>query len=131
MISCLSQESAPCWRARRSPCPRAAMRSTYWLGSRNNLIVTIDPPARSAKATLCGRRASLQAKLVRLGGRWLLRHHGRNDVTIEKKRRRAATAARLVPKPPGSTRTLAVDADGVSADRVSTPLSERCRHILF
>jgi monoterpene epsilon-lactone hydrolase len=111
--------------------PRAAMRSTYWPRSRNNLIVTIDPPARSAKATLCGRRASLQAELVRLGGRWLLRHHGRNDVTIEKKRRRAATAARLVPKPPGSTRTLAVDADGVSADRVSTPLSERCRHILF
>jgi acetyl esterase/lipase len=61
----------------------------------------------------------------------LLKHQGHNDVTIEQKRRRAATAARLVPRPPADTRTLAVDADGVSADRVSTPLSECCRHILF
>jgi epsilon-lactone hydrolase len=68
---------------------------------------------------------------VRLGGRWLLKHRGRNDVTIEQKRRRAAMAARLVPKPPAGTQTLAVDAGGVMADRVSTALSESCRHILF
>jgi len=68
---------------------------------------------------------------VRLGGRWLLKRHGRNDVTIEQKRRHAATAARLVPKPPAGTETLAVDAGGVRADRVSTRLSECCRHILF
>jgi acetyl esterase/lipase len=91
----------------------------------------IGPQACSTITTGCGRRASLRAELVRLGGRWLLKHQGRNDVTIEQKRRRAATAARLVPRPPADTRTLAVDADGVSADRVSTRLSECCRHILF
>jgi acetyl esterase/lipase len=69
--------------------------------------------------------------LVRLGGRWLLKHLGRNDVTIEQKRRRVAAVQRLVPKPPTGTQTLAVDAGGVSADGVSTPLSESCRHILF
>jgi acetyl esterase/lipase len=69
--------------------------------------------------------------LVRLGGRWLLKHLGRNDVTIEQKRRRVAAVQRLVPKPPAGTQTLAVDAGGVRADRVSTALSESYRHILF
>ena len=68
---------------------------------------------------------------MRLGGRWLLKHRSRNDVTLEQIRRRVALAARLVPKPPPSIRTLTVDAGGVRADRVSTPPSECGRHILF
>jgi len=93
--------------------------------------MVIDPPVPPVITTPRRRRASLRAELVRLGGRWLLKHRGRNDVTIEQKRRRAAAAARLVPKPPAGTQTLAVDAGGVRADRVSTHLSEFCRHILF
>ena len=76
-------------------------------------------------------RLSFQAELVRLGGRWLLKHRSRHDATVEHKRRRAAAAERLVPRPPPDTRTLAVDAGGVEADRISTPLSEWGRHILF
>ena len=91
----------------------------------------IDPPDPSAITTTCRRRASLPAELVRLGGRWLLKHRRRNDVTIDQMRRLAATAERLVPKPPAGTRTLALDAGGVQADRVSTRLTESCRHILF
>jgi hypothetical protein len=69
--------------------------------------------------------------MVRLGARWLLKRRGRNDVTIEQTRRRAATVERLVPKPAAGTRTLALYAGGVRADRVSTPLSECCRHVFF
>jgi hypothetical protein len=64
--------------------------------------------------------------MMRLGGRWLLKHRGSNDVTIDQKRRRVAAVQRLVPKPPADTQTLAIDAGGVRADRVSTPLSRRC-----
>lgn len=76
-------------------------------------------------------RASLRAELVRLGARWLLKHGGRNDVTVEQMRRRAAAVQRLVPRPPADAQTLAVDAGGVRADCVSTPLSEGSRHVLF
>jgi len=69
--------------------------------------------------------------MVRLGARWLLKHRGRNDVTIEQMRRRAATVERLVPKPAAGTGTLALDAGGVRANRVSTRLSESCRDVLF
>ena len=68
---------------------------------------------------------------MRLGVRWLLKHGSRNDVTIEQTRRRAAAAERFVPKPPAGVQTLAVDADGVKADRVSTRASEPSHHILF
>jgi monoterpene epsilon-lactone hydrolase len=93
--------------------------------------MVIDSPARSAITTTCRRRASLRAELVRLGARWLLKHRGHNVVTIEQIRRRASTAARVVPRPPAGTQTLALDAGGVRADRVSTRLSEPHRHILF
>ena len=91
----------------------------------------MDPPAPSAITTTRQQRASLRAEMVRLGGRWLLKHRGRNDVTIDQKRRRVAAVQRLVPKPPADTQTLAVDAGGVRADRVSTPLSECWRHVFF
>jgi len=95
------------------------------------LLMVTDPPDPAAITTTRQRRASLRAELVRLGGRWLLKHRSRNDVTLDQKRRRVAVVQRLVPKPPADTQTLAVDAGGVSADRVSTPLSQCCRHVLF
>ena len=68
---------------------------------------------------------------MRLGVRWLLKHSSRNDVTIEQARRRAAATERFVPKPPAGVQTLAVDAGGVKADRISTPASEPGHYILF
>jgi epsilon-lactone hydrolase len=93
--------------------------------------MVIDPPDSAAITTTCPQRTSLRAEMVRLGGRWLIKHRGRNDVTVDQKRRRVAAVQRLVPKPPADTRTLALDAGGVRADRVSTQLSESCRHVLF
>ena len=84
--------------------------------------MVIDPPDSAAITTTCRQRASLRAEMVWLGARWLLKRRGRNDVTIEQMRRRAATVERLVPKPAAGTRTLALYAGGVRADRVSTPL---------
>ncbi len=74
---------------------------------------------------------SFRARLVRLGGRWLIKHGGRHDMTIEQTRRRAAAAERLVPAPPRDTQTLAVDAGGVDARWITTPVSDWSRHILF
>jgi len=61
----------------------------------------------------------------------MLKHRTRNDATVEQKRRRAAVAERLVPGPPPGTRTLAIDAGGVRADRIATRASQPGRHILF
>jgi monoterpene epsilon-lactone hydrolase len=61
----------------------------------------------------------------------MLKHRTRNDATVEQKRRRAAVAERLVPGPPPGTRTLAINAGGVRADRVATRASQPGRHILF
>jgi epsilon-lactone hydrolase len=76
-------------------------------------------------------RLSLRAELVRLGGRWFIKHSARHGVTIEQARWRAAAAERLVPGPPADTQTLAVDAGGVKAVRISTPAAEPGRHVLF
>jgi epsilon-lactone hydrolase len=76
-------------------------------------------------------RSSFRAELVRLGGRWMLKHRTRNDATVEQKRRRAAAAQRLVPGPPTGTRTIAVDAGGVRADRISTRSSQSGHYVLF
>jgi epsilon-lactone hydrolase len=61
----------------------------------------------------------------------MLKHRTRNDATVEQKQRRAAAAQRLVPGPPPGTRTIAVDAGGVRADRISTRTSQSGRHVLF
>ena len=61
----------------------------------------------------------------------MLKHRTRHDATVEQKRQRAAAAERIVPAPPPGTRTLAVDAGGVKADRIATRASLPGRHILF
>ena len=77
------------------------------------------------------RRMSFRARLVRLGVRWFIKHRSGHDMTIEQVRRRAAAAERWVPAPPRSTRTLAIDAGGVRAHRISTPHSDPDRNVLF
>ncbi|MGH7030566.1 MAG: alpha/beta hydrolase fold domain-containing protein, partial [Stellaceae bacterium] len=73
---------------------------------------------------------SLRAEIVRLGTRWLLK--GRSvGASVAERRRRAEVAGRLVPHPPRTTQTTAVDADGVAAVWVVTPRSHDDRHILY
>ncbi|HEX4616387.1 MAG TPA: alpha/beta hydrolase [Stellaceae bacterium] len=69
--------------------------------------------------------------MVRTGLRWLIKHRNHRELTVEQHRRFVTVAARLVPDPPPHTRTLPVDADGVRADLIATPSSERERHVLF
>src|SRR6266404_9172253 len=61
----------------------------------------------------------------------MLKHRTRHDATVEQKRQRAAAAERLVPAPPPGTRTFAVDAGGVRADRIATRASQPGRYIMF
>ena len=79
---------------------------------------------------LCGEM-SLQSELVRLGARWLIKRRNQRDLTIAQHRQFAMIAERLVPGPPADTQTLAVDAGGVNADLITTPVSEKHRHVLF
>jgi acetyl esterase/lipase len=115
--------------AAASPGLFAGYAVDKWRETHNVLLMVIEPADSAAITTTC-RQASLRAEMVRLGARWLLKR-SRNDLTIELMRRRAATVERLVPKPEAGTRTLALCAGGVRADRVSTPLSECCRHVFF
>ncbi len=52
-------------------------------------------------------------------------------MTIEQHRRFASAVERLVPDPPPRTRTLTVDAGGVGADLITTPVCEDDRNVLF
>src|ERR687888_564367 len=74
---------------------------------------------------------SLRSEIVRVGMRLLIKRHKYRDLTIEQHRRSAPPAERLVPDPPPYTRTLTVDAGGVGADLISTPVSDDDRHVLF
>jgi epsilon-lactone hydrolase len=74
---------------------------------------------------------SARAELVRLGLRWTLKRRNHRAMSVEQHRRFAMTAERLVPDPPRTTRTVAVDAGGVAADTITTPASEADRHVLF
>ena len=74
---------------------------------------------------------SVRAEMVRAGLRWLIKHRNHRELTVEQHRRFVTVAERLVPDPPPHTRTLPVDADGVRADLIATPASDRDRHVLF
>jgi acetyl esterase/lipase len=74
---------------------------------------------------------SLRSEFVRLGMRLLIKRHKYRDLTIAQHRRFASAAERLVPDPPPYTKTLTVDAGGVGADLITTPVSEDDRHVLF
>jgi epsilon-lactone hydrolase len=72
---------------------------------------------------------SLRAELVRLGVRWLMKRRSRCE-TVEGARRRLAEMEAFIPRPPAGTQTVAVDAGGVKADRITTPVSQPDRNIL-
>ena len=74
---------------------------------------------------------SVQAELVRLGLRWLLKPGNRPEVTIPARRARSANFERWVPSPPADTETRHQLLGGVPAMRVAAPGSRRDRHILF
>jgi acetyl esterase/lipase len=52
-------------------------------------------------------------------------------MTIEQKRRRAIAVTRLLPHPPAEVANLPVDVGGLKAARISTPATQKDRHILF
>jgi len=73
---------------------------------------------------------SLRAELLRLGLRRFFKRRSRHE-TVEHWRRRLAAAERFVPDFPPGTQTVAVNADGVKADRITSPAGQQDRHILF
>jgi epsilon-lactone hydrolase len=74
---------------------------------------------------------SVQAELVRLGSRWLLKPGNGPDVTIIRRRQREANFERWVPYPPADTEETHGELGGVPAVRVATPASRPARYILF
>jgi epsilon-lactone hydrolase len=73
---------------------------------------------------------SLRAELVRLGVRWLMKRRNRHE-TVDAARQRLAAAEAFIPSPPAGTRTVAVEAGGIKADRITTPVSQPDRNILY
>jgi epsilon-lactone hydrolase len=74
---------------------------------------------------------SLRAEILRLGTRCLLKGKPGPDASLAERRRRAIVIERLVPNPPPGIRRIAVDAGGVAAEWVITPVSQPHRHIFY
>ena len=74
---------------------------------------------------------SLQAELVRLGLRWLLKRGSDPPLTIAQHRQQIERFERWVPAPPAGTRTVHTPLGGVPAVRIATRASRPDRHILF
>ena len=74
---------------------------------------------------------SLRAKLIRSGFRLLLKRRMRPDTAIASVRRQLRVVNRFVPQPPRGTTTVATDAGGVPAERISTAASRSGRHVLY
>src|SRR6266542_6266813 len=74
---------------------------------------------------------SLRAELVRLGLRRFVKRRDRPDATVAQMRQSRAGAERFIPSPPAGTETIAVDAGGVPAVRVTARASQRDRHVLY
>lgn len=75
-------------------------------------------------------RVSVRAELARLGLRWFVRHRSRHQ-TLEYERRSYRAMEALIPRPPRSTRTTSVNANGVKADYITTRSSRPDRCLLF
>jgi Esterase/lipase len=75
-------------------------------------------------------RVSVRAELARLGLRWFIRHRSRHQ-TLEYERRKYGAIESLIPRPPRSTRTTPINANGVKADYIATHLSRSDRCLLF
>src|SRR5260370_1429477 len=85
---------------------------------------------RSRPGSHGGYRLSLRAELVRLGVRWLMKRRSRHE-TVDAARRRLAAVEAFIPRPPAGTQTVAVEVGGINADRITTPVSQQDRNILY
>jgi acetyl esterase/lipase len=74
---------------------------------------------------------SLQAELIRLGLRSLMRCVGGSGEVIERIRRQTDRFTRMTPYPPAKTQTRSAALGGVPALRIATPASRPDRHILY
>src|SRR5258706_3456593 len=81
-------------------------------------------PARS-------KSPSLVARVMRICLRILVKRGLRANPSVEATRRHLRILGRLVPRPPRGTETIAIDAGGVPADRVTTAASRHDRHIIY
>jgi monoterpene epsilon-lactone hydrolase len=73
---------------------------------------------------------SWRGELLRVGVRRFIKRGGRRR-TIDATRQHIAGWQAYVPMPPADTVTTSIDAGGVVADRVATPLSRADRHVLY
>jgi epsilon-lactone hydrolase len=76
-------------------------------------------------------RLSLVARVVRIGLRIVAKPVLRANASVEAARWQLRLADRLIPRPPRGTETIAIDAGGVPAERVTTAASRHDRHILY
>jgi acetyl esterase/lipase len=76
-------------------------------------------------------RVSLQAELLRVALRHLVKNRDRSSTLPAEARQWGGSVQRWVPRPPADTRTTAVRAGGVPGFRIVTPESRSDRHILF
>jgi epsilon-lactone hydrolase len=74
---------------------------------------------------------SLRAEMLRLGTRCFLKGRPGPEASLAERRRRAFALERWVPNPPPEIDRIAVDAGGVKAEWVVSPLSQPHRHILY
>ena len=73
---------------------------------------------------------SLRAELIRVGARWFIKRRSRHKSITQARQNLHRTQA-FVPRPPARTSTLVVAAGGVEAHRITTPASQRDRHVLY
>ena len=71
---------------------------------------------------------SLRAELIRLCLRWFVK---RRQVTVAQSQQRIKLLERFVPGPPADVQFVNVDAGGIAAERITTPLSRPERHVLY
>jgi acetyl esterase/lipase len=74
---------------------------------------------------------SLRAEIMRLFLRVVVRPNVQGKASLDRVRRHVALLTRCVPRPPRSTKTVAVDAGGTPAALVTTPASRPDRHVLY
>ena len=74
---------------------------------------------------------SLAARVMRIGLRLVAKPVLRANPSVDAARWQLRLADRLIPRPPRGTKTTAIDAGGVPAQRVTTPASRHDRHILY
>jgi monoterpene epsilon-lactone hydrolase len=74
---------------------------------------------------------SLRSEILRFALRSMIKSRNYRRLPIERHRRMASAAERLVPDPPSTTRRVKLDAGGVRAELIATPASDDNRYVLF